>query len=316
MLKLFTKEIQIRLGIFLFPMIFTTMDLVTGPYPALSYEERTDFQGGRLTGTVVLNGTLPQPKRYNLVLFPDPYYCGRISDGKGWRMSPFMQLRSRDTIPGVLVFLNNIEWGKPLRLQRPVVQAKNCEFAPYITKISHGNTLAFENLDPVPHDIEVFEYSEKGGKFIFREPLVRNPQLQKSDFLTENGQAKHLPGPKVTHRAFSKGPMVFRCSFHEYMEAWGFVLSHPYYSITGTSGEFTITDIPPGKYQLVVWHPLGRLEQYIEITASHTLSLDLEFKPTAPITYAEDKPQPNPFGIDLLGDSQIVPTVELQKWED
>ena len=316
MLKLFTKKIQVRIGIFLFPMIFTTMDFVTRPYTAFSYEERADFKGGRLTGTVVLNGALPPPKRYNLVLFPDPYYCGRISDGKGWRMSPFMQLRSRDAIPGVLVFLNNIEWGKPLGLQRPVVQAKNCEFTPYITQISHGKTLVFENLDPVPHDIEVYEYSDKGGKFIFREPLVRNPQLRKSDFLTERGQAKHLPGPKVTHRVFSKGPMVFRCSFHEYMEAWGFVLSHPYYSITGTSGEFTITDIPPGKYQLVVWHPLGRLERYIEITASQTLSLDLEFQPTAPITYAEDKPKANPFGIDLIGDSQIVPTVELQKWED
>ena len=316
MFRDFTKKIQVWVGIFLFPMVFSIISLGTHPNTVFSYEERSDFEGGVVTGRVFLNGHFPQPKRYNLVLFPDPYYCGRISDGKGWRMSPFMQLRSSDAIPGVLVFLNNIEWGKPLRLQRPVIQAKNCKFSPYITQVSHGKTLVFENLDPVPHDIEVYEYSDKGGKFIFRQPLERNPQLRKSDFLTEGSHAKHLPGPEVTHRVFTMGPLVFRCSFHEYMEAWGFVLSHPYFSITGASGEFTITDIPPGTYQLVVWHPLGRLEQSIEINASHTLSLDLEFEPTTPITYAEDTPKPNPFGIDLIGDSQIVPTVELQKWED
>jgi len=100
------------------------------------------------------------------------------------------------------------------------------------------------------------------------------------------------------------------------MEAWGFVLDHPYFSFTGESGEFSITNIPPGKYQLVVWHPVGQMEKYIEISPSGTLSLDLEFTPTSPITYEEDNAKPNSFGIDLIGDSQIVPTVELQKWDD
>ncbi len=316
MFRVFTKNNQIRMGIFLFPMIFMTMTLVANPTTAFSYEERSDFEGGRLKGTVFLKGNLPQPRRYNLVLFPDPYYCGRISDGKGWRISPFIQLRSHEEIPGVIVFLKNIKWGKPLRVQRQVIQAKNCEFSPYITQVSHGKTLIFENWDPVPHDIEVYEYSDKGGKFIFRQPLERSPKLRKSDFLTEGGQARHIPGPGVTHQVLTIGPLVFRCSFHEYMEAWGFVLDHPYVSITGASGEFTITDIPPGKYQLVVWHPLGRLEKYVEISASHTLNLDLKFQPTSPLTYADDDPKPTPFGIDLIGDSQIVPTVELQQWAD
>lgn len=311
-----TKKIQVWVGIFLFTMVFSIMTLATTPNSVFSYEERSDFQGGIVTGRVFLNGHFPQPKRYNLVLFPDPYYCGRISDGKGWRISPFLQLKSNEGIPGVIVFLKNIKWGKPIRLQRQVIQAKNCEFLPYITQVSHGKTLTFENWDPVPHDIEVFEYSDKGGKFIFRQPLERNPKLRKSDFLKEGDQSRNLPGPGVTHQVLSMGPLVFRCSFHEYMEAWGFVLNHPYFSITGGSGEFTITDIPPGEYQLVVWHPLGRIEKYIEISPSPPLILDLEFTPTSPFTYAEDDPKSSPFGIDLIGDSQIVPTVKRQQWED
>jgi plastocyanin len=316
MFRVFNKKIHVWDGALFFQMVFIIMTLVADSTTAHSYEESSDFEGGHVTGTIFLNGQMPQPKRYNLVLFPDPYYCGRISDGKGWRISPFLQLRSKDGIPGVIVFLHDIKRGKPLRLPRQVIQAKNCEFSPYITQVSHGKTLTFENWDPVPHDIEVYEYSEKGGKFIFRQPLERNPKLRKSDFLKDGDQSRNLPGPGVTHQVLSMGPLVFRCSFHEYMEAWGFVLNHPYFSITGGSGEFTITDIPPGNYQLVVWHPLGRIEKHIEISPSGTLSLDLEFTPTSPITYAEDDRKSSPYDIDLIGDSQIVPTVELQQWDD
>jgi len=314
--KLSTNNIRGRVEFILFSLLLTSLTLGIDLGTALSYEERSNFEGGSVTGKVSLNGTLPQPRRYNLVLFPDPYYCGRISDGKGWRLSPFMQSKLNEGVPGVIVYFKNIKWGKPLQFQQHNILAKNCEFLPYLNHVSQGETLIFENWDPVPHDIEVYEYSDRGGKFLFRQPLRRNPKIRKSDFLTEGIQAEHLPGPGVAHKILTMGPLVFRCSFHEYMEAWGFVLDHPYFSFTGESGEFSITNIPPGKYQLVVWHPLGQMEKYIDIIPSGTLNLDLEFTPTSPIIYEEDNTKPNSFGIDLIGDSQIVPTVELQKWDD
>lgn len=316
MFKLSTKNIRGCVEFILFSLLLTSLTFGVNLGTAFSYEERSDFEGGSVTGKVFLNGKLPEPRRHNLVLSPDPYYCGRISDGKGWRFSPFIRSKPNEGVPGVIVYLKNMKWGKPLQLQRHNIQAKNCEFLPYLNHVSQGETLIFENRDPVPHDIEIYEYSNRGGKFLFRQPLRRNQKIRKSDFLTEGGQAEHLPGPGVAHKILTMGPLVFRCSFHEYMEAWGFVLNHPYFSFTGESGEFSITNIPPGKYQLVVWHPLGQIEKYIEITPSSTLSLDLEFMPTSPITYDEDDRKLNPFGIDLIGDSQIVPTVELQKWDD
>ncbi len=38
--------------------------------------------GGTIAGTVTLIGPAPLPKGFNLVTFPDPEYCGRISNGK------------------------------------------------------------------------------------------------------------------------------------------------------------------------------------------------------------------------------------------
>lgn len=55
-----------------------------------AYEEVAVVDGGVLSGTVVLDGKVPGPKGYNLTTLPDAVYCGRISDGKGWRLlQPF-----------------------------------------------------------------------------------------------------------------------------------------------------------------------------------------------------------------------------------
>ncbi|MDE3036308.1 MAG: carboxypeptidase regulatory-like domain-containing protein, partial [Nitrospirota bacterium] len=58
--------------------------------PVWAYEEITVPDGGTLTGQVTLEGAVPKPKGYNLTTLPDPLYCGRISDGQGWRiLQPF-----------------------------------------------------------------------------------------------------------------------------------------------------------------------------------------------------------------------------------
>ena len=57
---------------------------------AWAYEEITVTDGGSLSGTISLEGQVPRPKGYNLTILPDQFYCGRISDGQGWRLlQPF-----------------------------------------------------------------------------------------------------------------------------------------------------------------------------------------------------------------------------------
>jgi hypothetical protein len=58
--------------------------------PAYGYEEVAVADGGSIAGSVTLLGEVPKPKGYNLTTLPDPIYCGRISDGRGWRLlQPF-----------------------------------------------------------------------------------------------------------------------------------------------------------------------------------------------------------------------------------
>ena len=38
------------------------------------------------------------------------------------------------------------------------------------------------------------------------------------------------------------------------MNAEMFVAPHPYYTVTDESGEFQLTDVPPGEYVIEAWH--------------------------------------------------------------
>ena len=53
----------------------------------------------------------------------------------------------------------------------------------------------------------------------------------------------------------------------------------------------------------------------IRILPDHTLNVDMDVLSTPAIVYPEDTHKPDPFGIDLVGDARIVPSVELQEWD-
>ena len=71
----------VRLGL----MLGSLVGVFAGAISAQAYEEITIADGGSLSGTVTLVGDVPKPKGYNLTTLPDQIYCGRISDGHGWR---------------------------------------------------------------------------------------------------------------------------------------------------------------------------------------------------------------------------------------
>jgi hypothetical protein len=39
------------------------------------------------------------------------------------------------------------------------------------------------------------------------------------------------------------------------MESWAMAVNNPYYALTDENGKFSLEQVPPGTYQLVVWHP-------------------------------------------------------------
>ncbi|MEX0828851.1 MAG: hypothetical protein WD032_01265 [Nitrospirales bacterium] len=300
--------------IFLLPFVLLGLEVLI-PGVGLTYEALPGFTGVQLTGTVKIEGKIPAPKRLNLVLFSDPYYCGRISDGRGWRLTPMPDLGDQQELTGAVVFLEDVKKGKHHTIAATTIQTKNCVFLPYISATQVGQTFHFQNWDPIQHKLDVFLTSQNGAHTLLGQNLQPHPDNRKSDFLSSERTGLHRSGPEIQYQIDTRGILVFRCRLHDYMEGWSLVLPHPYFSITGKNGEFSLNDIPPGAYNLIVWHPLGSRETAIEVGGSIIQNMKIFITPTSPTTYPEEEPVNNPFGIDLVGDSSIVPTVELQEWD-
>ncbi|MEE8125865.1 MAG: carboxypeptidase regulatory-like domain-containing protein, partial [Nitrospirales bacterium] len=126
---------------------------------AFAYEVVDVLDGGSIQGTVILNGKVPPPKAYNLITFPDPEYCGRISDGQGWRLLKDFVVNGRNQMQGVVMVLEGVASGKPFALSIPKVEARDCQFLPFTTVVRNEHGIEVVNMDPVMHDIQAYETS-------------------------------------------------------------------------------------------------------------------------------------------------------------
>jgi len=284
---------------------------------ARAYQEVPVADGGKISGKVVLKGGKPVPRGFNLVTFPDPVYCGRISNGHGFRLLKEFTVAEDRGVKDVIVMLTGIERGKPFKFQSPQIEAKDCRFLPFVNVVQDNNTVSIVNMDPVMHDIQAYETSELGPRVLFNIPLPMNPHHPKTAG-SDAEYHKHIPGHPMTQEIhMTKGRRIFvmQCGFHAYMETWGMAVDNPYYALTDESGQFTISDIPRGTYKLVVWHPQERflVEREVTITAKGSVTANFEIQPKFGARAGMEAVENPHFGLGVLGSRVIKPTLELQQ---
>ncbi len=253
-----------------------------------AYEAITVAEGGTLTGIVKLEGSVPKPKGYNLTTLPDQFYCGRISDGQGWRILQPFQVGPAGEFRDVVVYLEGIDKGKPFHEgSMPQIDAKDCLFEPFTAVVRDDQMVTVVNMDPVMHDIQAYETSHLGARVLFNVPLPMNPQHPRN--LKDRSDAgmyhKHMAGPPMKQLVnLRKGRRIFvmQCGFHAYMESWGAV-TNPYCAKTDEQGRFALTDVPPGTYTLVVWHPYVRSVVERTVTIGSKGTVEAQIAVPAPI---------------------------------
>ena len=135
-------------------------------------------------------------------------------------------------LPGAVVFLDSPTAKaafKPLAGVEIEQIAK--QFSPTVALVTVGSQVSFPNRDKVRHHV----YSFSPAKTF---------------------DLKLYTGTPANPVLFDKpGVVVLGCNIHDQMAAWVLVLETPYFGKTPASGQVVLPHVPPGTYQLRVWHP-------------------------------------------------------------
>lgn len=305
-------------------MRILTMAIVVGltlavlAEPGWSYEETKVVNGGAIRGKVTIEGGSPRPMAFNLVTIPDPVFCGRISNGTGWRFVEDFIIGPDKGLKDVVVTLKNAKKGKPFILPKVYIEAKDCDFIPFVNVLRDHDKVTVVNVDPVEHDIQGYETArERGARVLFNRPLPMNPFHTLAGFVSD--EPTYLAGEPMVeevHLRRGRNTFVMQCGFHPYMFSWGVVVDNPYYAITKEDGLFELTDVMPGTYILTAWHAgMGKsFEQTVTVPPNGSVTANFVFQSPKGRRSAHEMTENPRFSMDLLGEGvEIVPSVRLQK---
>lgn len=217
---------------------------------------------GKITGTFVLEGKVPE-------LEPRVKAGESVKDGAICAANPVPNLSlvvdpKTKGIKNVFIWIDDFDPDNiPEKLAKPknptvVVDQKGCMFKPHAIVARTGQTLVMLNGDPVAHNIHISAIRGDSINYL----VAANDRKGVKEELTEGDIL----------------PVPVKCDIHPWMRANFLVLEHPYATTSSTDGKFTISGIPPGEYELKIWHESGGYlrdldVEEIEIKAGETVDL-------------------------------------------
>ncbi len=198
-------------------------------------------QGGIITGDVVFEGKL-YPRRP--ILMGTDAFCQTAHPD-----TPLLDERwvfgkrfgdEKAALQNVFVFvskgLENHEFELPTT--PAVLDQVGCVYIPHVLGVVAGQPIKVLNSDATLHNVNM--NSKHNGGFNEGMP-VKGMELEKT-FKT----------PEMA--------IVLKCDVHPWMASYVQVMSHPFFAVTQEDGSFSITGLPPGEYEVSVWHEFERFK--------------------------------------------------------
>jgi len=137
------------------------------------------------------------------------------------------------------------------------MEQQNRRFAPDLVVIPAGSSVSFPNFDPIFHNV----FS-----------LSKAKSFDLGNY--SKGQTRMVTFPKP-------GIVAVYCHLHPNMTGTIVVAPNQWAARVDASGQYTLTNVPPGKYTVVAWHKTGgTFRKTIEVTAAHDSIVDF-FVPLA-----------------------------------
>lgn len=136
-----------------------------------------------------------------------------------------------------------------------IMNAK-CRFSPRVQIVAPNAIVTTSSADPILHTTNA---SLDGGKSLFNVALP-------------------VPGIKINKPVNGAGLVRVVCNTHPWMRAYVIVTDEAA-AITGADGQYTLTNVPAGTYELRIWHEsLKGTAQRVTVGAGQTANINFELK--------------------------------------
>jgi hypothetical protein len=192
------------------------------------YEVVSVQDGGTIRGTVKWQGAVPHLVASEIN--KDPEVCDPL--GQKHRDLERLLVAPSGGVANTVVFLRNVSRGKEMNLPvaRRSLNQKNCRYEPHILLVPVQATLTVKSSDPLLHTVHM------SGSADYNLPFTAK-------------------GQEITRPMTREGIVSLRCNAgHVWMNGEMIVAKNPYYAVTDEDGNFELTQVPPGQYEIVAWH--------------------------------------------------------------
>lgn len=212
------------------------------------------FANTTVTGKAFFKGVATQ--KILIKMASDPV-CVKQNAGKQV-FSDSVTVNSNGTLANVFVYIKEgVKGSVPPPTEPVVFDQKGCIYTPHVFGIRVNQPFHVINSDPTLHNV--------------------NAAAKQTPNRFNNGMP--IKGMKIEKKFTKPETMVrIKCDVHGWMLAYAGVLEHPYFSVTDSTGAFSIKELPPGDYTLVAWHEKFG-EQTSKLTVAQTSkSVDFTFQ--------------------------------------
>jgi len=139
-----------------------------------------------------------------------------------------------------------------------VLDERGCTYNPHVIGMVAGQALKLINTDRMLDNLHSY-------------PTINEPI---------NVTVLAFQPEVVVRHGFSEPEIMIplKCDVHRWQMAYIGVLPHPYFSVTGDGGAFSLDGLEPGTYTVTAWHErLGTQAQPVTVVEGQTVTLDFPF---------------------------------------
>ena len=191
--------------------------IAVGVVGILSCAQAVAAQTGRVTGTISTSATGTPPLRVTI----DQKVCGNELPDEA------IVVDSLGRLANAVVILTGLKRAAG----EPIVINERCKFSPRV-QVAKPNAIV---------------------KTTSRDAVLHTTQAQRENGRTIFNVALPVPGITLAKPIGAAGPVRLSCNTHPWMRGWVIVTDEAS-AISGADGRFAIDNVPPGTYEVRVWH--------------------------------------------------------------